>query len=61
MKKKREIRPGDVVGERSPKDDGVPHQQLIRGQTIREGARGRTEPRRGPTPPRRRRSRPSEK
>ncbi len=56
MKKQRPIKPGEHVGERSAKDDSVPHQQHQRDMTVRAGGRGRTEPRRGPTPPKTRRS-----
>jgi hypothetical protein len=56
MTKRRPIRPGDVVGRRSPKDDSLPHQRNQRAQTTKAAGRGRTEPRRGPTPPKGRRS-----
>ena len=52
-KKQHEVKPGDGVGERSPKDDSLPQNKLLRGQTIRAGSRGRTEPRRASQPPNR--------
>lgn len=51
MKKQNPIKPGEHVGRRSKKDDSVPHQQHVRDMTVRAGGRGRTEPRRGATPP----------
>jgi hypothetical protein len=53
-RRKNEVRPGDTVGRRSPKDDGLPQNKLLRGQTIRTSGRGRTEPRRGAQPPKQR-------
>ena len=43
-KRKSEVRPGPNVGGPSPKDDSLPQQALRRGQTIRTGARGRSQP-----------------
>jgi hypothetical protein len=51
LKKKKSVHPGAHVGGSMPHDDNLPMQQHIRGETIRHGLRGRTEPRRGPTPP----------
>jgi hypothetical protein len=53
-RKKNQVKPGEAVGRRSPKDDGLPQNKILRGQTLRAGGRGRTEPRRGPQPPNRR-------
>jgi hypothetical protein len=50
--KKRPIHPGENVGQQTPKDDAVPHIRHQRGRTTKHALRGRTEPRRGPTPPR---------
>ena len=58
MKKKNQILPGKHIGQRSKKDDSVPHIQHQREMTTQAGDRGRTEPRRGPTPPKARGSTP---
>ncbi len=50
------FRPGPHVGEQTPADDLVPAQILRRSQVFKEGARGRTEPRRYKQPSRRRRA-----
>jgi hypothetical protein len=60
-KRKKRIRPGETVGERSKADDSLPREALIRGLTIRNAARGRKQPEgrpptRIPKPPQRRRS-----
>jgi len=52
--KKKPILPGANVGGRTSKDDGVPKQQHKRDMTIRTAKRGRTEPRRAATPPKKR-------
>jgi hypothetical protein len=51
LKKKKSVHPGANVGGPTHFDDSVPMQQHIRGEIIRAGSRGRTEPRRGATPP----------
>jgi hypothetical protein len=50
------LRPGPHVGGSTPADDRLPEQMIRRGQLIREGARGRTEPRRYKTRSRGRRT-----
>lgn len=46
-KRKPPIRPGDVVGRRSPKDDTLPHQRHQRDVSIPAANRGRAEPSHG--------------
>jgi hypothetical protein len=50
-KKRNAVFPGPHVGGSTPHDDNLPLQRHIRGETIKANFRGRTEPRRGPTPP----------
>jgi hypothetical protein len=50
------FRPGAHVGQHSPADDRIPQQNFLRGQMIKDWARGRTEPRRYKQRSRRRRS-----
>jgi hypothetical protein len=50
------LRPGPHVGEATSADDRLPEQFLRRGQTLKESARGRTEPRRYKTRSQRRRT-----
>jgi hypothetical protein len=51
LKKNKSVHPGANVGGPSRGDDGVPVQKHVRDETIRAAFRGRTEPRRGATPP----------
>jgi hypothetical protein len=51
LKKKKSVFPGPHVGEASSKDDALPIQKFLRGETTKHAQRGRTEPRRGATPP----------
>lgn len=51
LKKKKSIHPGPHVGGPTAFDDTLPVQKHIRDETMRASFRGRTEPRRGATPP----------